>query len=69
MDKQVLLNEVAQKVASCRKCSLYKTATNPVPGNGGSGAEIVFIGEATGFHEDKLGIPFCGAAGKLIDEL
>jgi len=69
MDKQVLLNEVAQKVASCRKCSLYKTATNPVPGNGGSGAEIVFIGEAPGFHEDKLGIPFCGVAGKLLDGL
>ncbi len=69
MDKQVLLNEVAQKVASCRKCSLYKTATNPVPGNGGSGAEILFIGEAPGFHEDQRGIPFCGAAGKLLDEL
>ncbi len=69
MDKKELLELVEKEVASCKKCPLYKTATNPVPGNGGSGAEIVFIGEAPGFHEDKLGIPFCGVAGKLLDEL
>lgn len=69
MDKKELLERVAEKVANCQKCSLYKTATNPVPGNGSSEAEIMFIGEAPGFHEDQKGIPFCGAAGKLLDEL
>lgn len=69
MNKEELLNEVEKKVAVCRKCLLYKTATNPVPGNGSFEAEIIFIGESPGFHEDKLGIPFCGAAGKLLDKL
>lgn len=69
MDKQNLLEEIAKKVADCQKCSLYKTATNPVPGSGSSEAEIMFIGEAPGFNEDQKGIPFCGAAGHLLDEL
>ncbi len=69
MDKGELLNQVSQRIASCQKCPLYKTATNPVPGNGSSEAEIMFIGEAPGFNEDQKGIPFCGAAGKLLDEL
>jgi len=69
MDKQNLLREVSQRIASCRKCPLYKVATNPVPGNGNPEAEILFIGEAPGFNEDQQGIPFCGAAGHLLDEL
>ena len=69
MEKEELLKEVDKKVAACRKCPLYKTATNPVPGNGNFEAEIIFIGEAPGFHEDQRGIPFCGAAGKLLDRL
>jgi len=69
MDKGELLDQVSQRIASCQKCSLYKTATNPVPGNGSAEAEIFFIGEAPGFNEDQRGIPFCGAAGKLLDEL
>lgn len=69
MDKGELLDQVAKRIASCQKCSLYKTATNPVPGNGSSEAEILFIGEAPGFNEDQKGIPFCGAAGRLLDQL
>lgn len=63
------LEEIVRKVASCKKCPLYKTATNPVPGSGNSGAEIMFLGEGPGYWEDQKGIPFCGPAGKLLDEL
>lgn len=69
MNRKDLLDEVAQKITSCQKCPLFKTATNPVPGNGDSQSEIMFIGEAPGMNEDLRGIPFCGAAGKLLDEL
>jgi len=69
VSKKEQLDQVAQRVASCQKCSLYKTATNPVPGNGDPDSELLFIGEGPGFWEDQKGIPFCGAAGKLLDEL
>lgn len=69
MDKKELLEEIEKNVASCQKCLLYKTAANPVPGNGNPEAEILFIGEAPGFMENQKGIPFCGLAGKLLDEL
>lgn len=69
LNKKELLEDVAKKVKSCQKCSLYKTATNPVPGNGSPDSQIMFIGEAPGFNEDQKGIPFCGQAGHLLDEL
>lgn len=69
MDKKTELKEIGQEVALCRKCSLFKTATNPVPGNGNPEAEIMLLGEAPGYWENQRGIPFCGAAGKLLDEL
>jgi len=69
MDKKIELEKIAKKIASCQKCPLYKTATNPVPGNGDPNAEILLVGEAPGYWEDQKGIPFCGAAGKLLDEL
>jgi DNA polymerase len=46
-----------------------RTATNPVPGEGNPKAEIMFIGEAPGFHEDRQGRPFVGAAGQLLEQL
>lgn len=69
MDKEEKLREIAKEVASCRKCPLYKNATNPVPGEGNPEAEMMLVGEGPGFFEDQKGIPFCGAAGKLLDEL
>jgi len=69
MDKKSGLEEIAKKIASCQKCPLYKTATNPVPGNGDPNAEILLVGEAPGYWEDQKGIPFCGEAGKLLDQL
>lgn len=56
-------------VANCKRCPLYRSATNPVPGAGNPNSQIVFIGEAPGFHEDQQGLPFVGASGKLLDKL
>ncbi len=63
------LKKIKDEVVNCRKCSLYKTRTYPVIGEGNHQAKIMFIGEAPGFQEDKTGRPFCGAAGKILDEL
>ena len=67
--KQKKLKEIARQVARCNSCSLFKEATNPVPGEGPAGAKIMFIGEAPGFYEDQRGIPFCGPAGRLLEKL
>lgn len=69
MDKQEELEEVAREITACKHCPLAKTATRPVPGNGNPEAEIILIGEAPGYWEDQKGIPFVGAAGKLLDQL
>lgn len=53
----------------CKACRLRKTATQVVPGEGCPNADVMFIGEGPGANEDKQGIPFCGAAGKFLDEL
>ena len=69
MNKQEELNKIAEEIKSCQRCPLYRGATQAVPGEGNPEAKIVFIGEAPGFHEDQRGIPFCGAAGRLLDFL
>lgn len=63
------LVEIAELVASCEKCPLYKTKTKDVIGVGSENAEILFIGEAPGKAEDQLGEPFVGAAGKFLNEM
>lgn len=63
------LDDIAKEVKVCKKCHLYKTRTNAVPGEGDKQAEILFIGEAPGYHEDVQGRPFVGQAGKLLDNL
>ena len=68
-DRQAKLNEIACQVKQCQRCPLYKTANKAVPGQGNSGAKIMFIGEAPGYNEDQQGVPFCGAAGNLLDKL
>jgi len=69
MSNQEELAKIAEEVKNCQKCPLYKTANKSVPGGPNPNAEIVFIGEAPGYWEDQKGIPFCGAAGKLLDQL
>lgn len=65
----VELGAVAERAAVCVACRLSETRTQVVFGDGSPDAEVVFVGEAPGFHEDKQGLPFVGAAGKLLDRL
>ena len=63
------LEAYAASVASCSKCRLAQGRTQVVFGSGSPHAELMFVGEAPGFHEDKQGIPFVGQAGKLLERL
>ncbi len=63
------LEQLATQISSCTLCPLSKSRTSTVPGEGSSNPEIMFIGEAPGFHEDQQGRPFIGPAGKLLEEL
>ena len=63
------LDDLAEIIAKCTRCPLYKTATNPVPGQGSPTAELVCVGEAPGETEDKTGLPFVGAAGQLLTKI
>ena len=63
------LEKIKKEILSCKKCPLYKTRRNPVAGEGNPKAKIMFIGEAPGENEDREGRPFCGKAGKILDEL
>lgn len=63
------LNEIAEAVATCTACSLYRDARNPVPGEGNPNAQLVCVGEAPGATEDELGRPFVGQAGQLLDKI
>src|SRR5215217_7223757 len=69
MKAQEALETIAAQVAVCTKCELYKGRTHPVPGEGPTHAEIMFIGEGPGANEDKQGRQFVGASGKFLDEL
>ena len=68
-DKRRELAAVAKAVSTCTACSLSRTRTNAVPGEGAAEASIVFVGEGPGFYEDQQGRPFVGASGKFLDEL
>ncbi len=63
------LDDIAKEVKACKKCELCKTRTNAVAGEGNKQADILFIGEAPGYHEDIQGRPFVGQAGKVLDNL
>src|SRR5262249_6895787 len=63
------LTEVCSLIKRCPDCDLSQTRTQAVPGEGPDHAEIMFIGEAPGYNEDKSGRPFVGQAGKFLDEL
>lgn len=63
------LNQIRAEVSICEKCPLSKIRNLTVPGEGNPTAAVLFIGEAPGANEDAKGIPFCGAAGKFLDEM
>jgi len=58
-----------KEVRACTRCPLHETRTQAVFGNGNADADLMFVGEAPGMHEDQQGIPFVGRAGQLLDEL
>lgn len=64
-----VLNQVAAEAATCTKCELQYSRKLAVPGEGPANAEIVFIGEGPGFHENEQGRPFVGPAGQFLEEL
>ena len=63
------LAQAAQAASSCTKCRLSGGRTQVVYGTGSADADLMFIGEGPGFHEDKQGEPFVGAAGQLLTTL
>lgn len=63
------LEEVAQRVAVCPDCDLCRSRVKAVPGEGPANAEIMFIGEGPGWHENQQGRPFVGAAGQFLTQL
>jgi len=63
------LIELYKEMANCRDCELAKYRTKVVPGEGPEEAELLFIGEAPGWHEDQQGRPFVGPAGAFLDQL
>jgi uracil-DNA glycosylase len=63
------LQAYAEAVAGCTRCRLAQGRTQVVFGAGNARAELMFVGEAPGFHEDKQGLPFVGQAGKLLEKL
>lgn len=63
------LDIIADEIAVCTKCTLHQSRTNAVPGEGPDNAQIMFIGEGPGFHEDQSGRPFVGASGNFLTEL
>ena len=64
-----VLSELYKEIALCQQCEIAKYRTKVVPGEGSEDAEIMFIGEAPGWHEDQQGRPFVGPAGLYLDEL
>ncbi len=63
------LTELCHEIANCQDCELAKHRTKVVPGEGPEKADLLFIGEAPGWHEDQQGRPFVGPAGGFLDQL
>jgi DNA polymerase len=63
------LEEAALEAASCTLCRLANGRTQVVYGVGDPHADLMFIGEGPGFHEDRQGVPFVGAAGQLLNRV
>lgn len=63
------LEAIAERVAGCTQCELSEQRERTVPGSGAADADIMIIGEAPGYNEDKQGLPFVGAAGGVLTEL
>jgi uracil-DNA glycosylase len=69
VERAAALRAHAEDTATCTRCALAQGRTQVVFGSGSPNADIMFVGEAPGFHEDQQGVPFVGQAGKLLDKL
>ncbi len=69
VERASALRAYAEETASCTRCALAQGRTQVVFGSGSPNADLMFVGEAPGFHEDQQGVPFVGQAGKLLDTL
>jgi DNA polymerase len=68
-ERRDLLKAVFDEARNCTRCPLHQTRTTVVFGAGNADADLMFIGEAPGANEDRMGLPFVGQAGKLLDKL
>jgi len=68
-ERRELLKDLYGEASKCVRCPLHQTRTNVVFGAGNADAAVMFVGEAPGANEDRLALPFVGAAGKLLDKL
>ena len=68
-ERRAALEAISAEVRTCTRCRLASGRTNAVPGEGSPDTEVVLIGEAPGFNEDRLGRPFIGRAGDLLVKL
>ncbi len=68
VSRQATLAEVGRAAATCRACELWKAATQTVFGEGSTKAQIMLVGEQPGDQEDRMGRPFVGPAGRLLDQ-
>src|SRR5947199_1558324 len=68
-ERRELLKAVYDEARNCTRCALHQTRTTVVFGAGNADADLMFIGEAPGANEDRLGLSFVGQAGKLLDKL
>ena len=69
VERAAELRAHAEDTAGCTRCALSEGRTQVVFGSGSPDADLMFVGEAPGFHEDQQGVPFVGQAGKLLDTL
>src|ERR671910_891210 len=69
VERAAALRQYAEETSTCTRCALAQGRTQVVFGSGSPDADLMFVGEAPGFHEDAQGIPFVGQAGKLLDKL
>src|ERR671910_2219863 len=69
VERAAALRQYAEETSTCTRCRLAEGRTQVVFGSGNPDAELMFVGEAPGFHEDQQGVPFVGQAGKLLDRL
>src|SRR3954464_12547254 len=63
------LLDLTAAIEGCTRCPLHTSRTLAVPGSGDPDAELMFVGEAPGYHEDRQGVPFVGQAGQLLTTL